>query len=49
MEVLDDTEFEGTEENFFVDLMSSNSSLVTLDLIETEIKIIDNDGMSGLL
>ena len=49
MAVIDDTEFEVTEENFFVELKSSNSSSVILELIETEIKIIDNDGMSGLL
>ena len=46
--IVNDTEFEDSEENFFVDLGPSNSSAVTLERIVTEIKIADDDGMSGL-
>ena len=47
VEIKNDTQFEDTEENFFVDLSYSGTYPVALEISQTEIKIIDDDGTTG--
>ena len=47
VEIKNDTHFEDTEENFFVDLSYTGTYPVALEINRTEIKIIDDDGTPG--